>query len=286
MLKRRILIRVASLCFCIGKVFCLSSSCRRVFINSCPVYLLAPFAAVAVPESPLRLGIVNDLLADCDSRGCISSQDDSTEGGRCFAEPWTYESSMRESFAELRTVVMDFRAGGLGKDIDVEVVKDFEDPDGKFCYLRVAYVNKRSGAIDDAEWYLPRDDVLIQFRSGRRVGTPPDLTRENERRLESIRKTLHYDKIPVLRNRRRAFPFGESPFDSFGPSIRDFEGGSGSADPEDIFDPSAETSRDPRKMPGLRLEADPLAAPFVPSTKAMRQLKNERPQLDDYILPF
>ena len=64
------------------------------------------------------------------------------------------------------------------------------------------------------------------------------------------------------------------------------KGGSGSADPEDIFDPSAETSRDPRKMPGLRLEADPLAAPFVPSTKAMRQLKNERPQLDDYILPF
>ena len=251
--------------------------------SSFPGLLLLPSSAASVvPDSALRLGVVNGLLADCDSKQCVSSQDDATDGGRCFAEPWTYEGTMQEAFSELRSAVLEFRAGGLSKDIDVELSSAIVDPEGRFCYLRVAYVNRKSGAIDDAEFYLPSNDVTVQYRVARRNGVP-DITREMERRLESIRKTLHFDKIPVLRNRRRALPFGESPFDSFGPSVRDFDFADTEAvDAEDL----SASPRDPRKMKGLRLEADPLAAPFQPSTAAMRQLKNERPQLDDYILPF
>jgi uncharacterized protein (DUF1499 family) len=255
---------------------------RRSFFSSSVFFVPASIAA-AVPESPLRLGVVNGLLADCDSRTCISSQDDATNGGRCFAEPWTYDGSLKEAFAELKAAVVDFRAGGLSKDTTVEVISEMQDEGGRYSYLRVAYFNQKTGAIDDCEWYFPGNDVTVQFRIGRRAGTgAPDLTRELERRMENLRKSLGFEKIPVLRNRRRALPFGESPLDSFGPSTRDYD----YPDDADAVDAVELDAKNPLKMKGLRLEADPLAAPFVPSTKAMRQLKNERPQLDDMLLPF
>jgi hypothetical protein len=36
--------------------------------------------------------------------------------------------------------------------------------------------------------------------------------------LESVRIRLGWEEVPILRNRRRAFFFGESPFDDFGPT--------------------------------------------------------------------
>lgn len=73
-------------------------------------------------------------------------------------------------------------------------------------------------AIDDAEFYYAPDDTLIQFRASRR-GEPMSDFGANRKRLEQARISLGYDKVPVLRNRRRALVVVESPFDSFGPAM-------------------------------------------------------------------
>jgi len=72
--------------------------------------------------------------------------------------------------------------------------------------------------IDDAEWYFvdPTSDAVIEFRSARR-GNKGD-NGANARRMERIRIALGLEKVPVLRNRRRALFFMESPLDAFGPS--------------------------------------------------------------------
>jgi hypothetical protein len=36
--------------------------------------------------------------------------------------------------------------------------------------------------------------------------------------LEAVRIRLGWEEVPILRNRRRALFFGESPFDEFGPT--------------------------------------------------------------------
>jgi hypothetical protein len=59
---------------------------------------------------------------------------------------------------------------------------------------------------------------------------------------------LHWEKVPVLRNRKRAFMFFESPFDTFGPACNGVGCG------EDL------ESTDDLKRP-QRFDNDPLAAP-------------------------
>jgi len=79
-------------------------------------------------------------------------------------------------------------------------------------------------------------------------------------------------QIPVVRNRRRVFIFGESPFDTFGPSLS----------AQDEFEGTA--AAEAKEVKGRALmEWDPLAAPVEPPSAAMRALRNERPQLDDQL---
>lgn len=73
--------------------------------------------------------------------------------------------------------------------------------------------------VDDCEWYFTPHDVTVQFRAERRTGRPD--FGENRRRLDGLRQRLGWDLLPVLRNRRRALFFGESPFDDFGPALYD-----------------------------------------------------------------
>ena len=65
---------------------------------------------------------------------------------------------------------------------------------------------------------------IILYRSCRRGDDLTDFG-ANRNRIELIKKTLRLDNIAVLRNRRRAFLFGESPFDTFGPPTSMFEDG-------------------------------------------------------------
>mmetsp|Transcript_7612 Transcript_7612/g.9483 ORF Transcript_7612/g.9483 Transcript_7612/m.9483 type:complete len:138 (-) Transcript_7612:22-435(-) len=136
------------------------------------------------------------------------------------------------------------------------------------------YTNRITGAIDDAEWFIPRDDVTVQFRCARRgTGARRDLG-VNIKRLETIRLGLRWDKIPVLRNRRRALIFIESPLDSFGPGAQEATGTDADMDPSKAL----------RRWGG---DLDPKAPEWqAPTSNRMAALRNERPQLDDMRLPF
>jgi hypothetical protein len=90
-------------------------------------------------------------------------------------------------------------------------------------YLHVLWTDHNSQEISDGEFYITPHDTTIQFRisttqnnSGRSSIVQPSL--RNMDRAELIRKELQWLKLPILRNRQRAFFFIESDqFDTFGP---------------------------------------------------------------------
>ena len=66
-----------------------------------------------------------------------------------------------------------------------------------------------------------RDKTMVRlasFSTLRRGSSLPTDLGANRKRLERARIALGWDKVPVLRNRRRALVVVESPFDSFGPA--------------------------------------------------------------------
>ena len=103
-------------------------------------------------------------------------------------------------------------------------------------------------AVDDAEFFFAPEDTLVQFRSARRgeAGVSGDFS-ANRNRLEKVRIALGWEKVPVLRNRRRALVVVESPFDNFGPALY-----------SDVYS-----------------DADPAAVPFKPPTKFERAWMRE-----------
>ncbi|CAE8598901.1 unnamed protein product, partial [Polarella glacialis] len=170
------------------------------------------------------LGVMDGLLARCTGNlkslnSCVSSQDDRPE---VFEVPWQFpeavnsgktppseEALVSAKAAELRLAVA--QAGGT-------IVRSGED--GRYFRAEFKVDNPLLGKdTDDVEWYFTPDDLIVQFRAERRSGRAD--FGENRRRLEEIRTGLGWDPLPVLRNRRRAFFFFESPFDDFGPALYD-----------------------------------------------------------------
>ncbi|CAK0834217.1 unnamed protein product, partial [Prorocentrum cordatum] len=161
------------------------------------------------------LGVVDGLFEKCrgDLRGCVSSQDDR---GEVFQVPWQLpvEGLKAGAAADKIAALRQVREGAVlagGR-----VVKQ-EDR-----YLRVEFpveVPLLGPDVDDAEWYFPLDDGIVHFRAERRSGRAD--FGENARRLEGIREQLGWDPLPVVRNRRRALVFMESPLDDLGPSLFD-----------------------------------------------------------------
>lgn len=87
-------------------------------------------------------------------------------------------------------------------------------------YVRFLFTDGKTGEESLGEFYFTPNDTTVQFR----VETlnnrgPVTQSMRNLERCELIRKELRYQKIPVLRNRKRALFFVESDFDSFGPSL-------------------------------------------------------------------
>ena len=62
--------------------------------------------------------------------------------------------------------------------------------------------------------------MYAAVRSERRGAAPTDFG-SNRKRLEKARIALGWEKVPVLRNRRRALVVVESPLDTFGPATYD-----------------------------------------------------------------
>jgi hypothetical protein len=95
----------------------------------------------------------------------------------------------------------------------------------------MSIVDGKSGEQSTAEFYFTPNDTTVQFRIGS-VEASNNVLRasslRNMERSEQIRKELRYEKIPVLRNRKRSLIFFESDMDTFGP------GSSSLGPPEDM----------------------------------------------------
>ncbi|KAG5178639.1 hypothetical protein JKP88DRAFT_196325 [Tribonema minus] len=181
-------------------------------------------AATAPPQAGNCVecvGVVNDLLAPCpDAPTCVSTQDDKPY---CFMEPWAYEVTTSQA----KTLIANYLYTLPGAKIVAESER----------YLRAEVASLGGIAVDDVELYLTPNDYTVQFRANRRDGVT-DLG-QNRKRMERMRIALGFEKIPVLRNRTRAFIFGESFLDSFGPS------GFNNEVPEEMA-PGAMWDRDPK----------------------------------------
>lgn len=164
------------------------------------------------------LGVWDGLLADCPhgkimaaNAGCTSSQDD-TPG--IFSEPWDYSEATSLDWQEqMKILVPTIQLVSSRRGDRVEIISQM----GR--YLRVLFTDVKTGEQSIGEFYFTPNDTTVQFR----VGTTSDSlglvssSLKNMERCELIRKELRYQKLPVLRNRKRAFFFGESELDTFGP---------------------------------------------------------------------
>ena len=86
-------------------------------------------------------------------------------------------------------------------------------------YTRVLFEDSRTLEQTIGEFYFTPADTTVQFRlaSSSSPNYSSLMSMRNMDRSESIRQQLGYLKLPVLRNRRRTFVFGESELDTFGP---------------------------------------------------------------------
>mmetsp|Transcript_4795 Transcript_4795/g.7209 ORF Transcript_4795/g.7209 Transcript_4795/m.7209 type:complete len:209 (+) Transcript_4795:245-871(+) len=165
---------------------------------------------------------------------CASTIDDTSNGGKNFVEPWTYDDNdYHLALDRLMTV--------LGSD----VVKS----DDRFIVAR----RKGLWGEDYFEFYCTPNDNTIQIR----VLADSPLPSE---RLDKIRINAAFDKLDVLRNRRRAFGIFTSPFDSFGPSLLE------QSSTEDLT--------------SLLRDADPLSPNFQPPDKNTRKWIRESRQAE------
>lgn len=155
------------------------------------------------------IGVVDDLLASCNGeKNCVSSQDDRPT---VFREPWMYE----EEEGKLPNVIKKLKTGVSSLENERYQVKILREDDR---YIHVEFFDQRTEAIDDMEFYLTPNDNLIQFRASRRNQSKDGGL--NAKRLENIRIKGRFEKLPVLRDRKRTFFFVESDeFDRFGPSL-------------------------------------------------------------------
>jgi len=181
------------------------------------------FAAETVGKDPNCndrncLGVWDGLLADCPhgglptGAGCTCSQDD-TPG--IFSEPWDYAEAPNNSLdwqVQMRLLVPTIQLVSSKRGDQVQVLSQIDR------YLKVLFVDGKSGEKSIGEFYFTPEDTTVQFRVGSiSNGGVSFSSLKNIDRCEMIRKELRYLKVPVLRNRKRSLFFVESDLDTFGP---------------------------------------------------------------------
>merc|ERR1712146_108428 len=120
-----------------------------------------------------------------------------------------------EDEGNLKSVMIKLKNGVQSLEDERYKVKVLREDDR---YLHAEFFDYRTEAIDDMEFYLTPNDSLIQFRASRRNQSKDGGL--NAKRLENIRIKERFEKLPVLRDRKRTFFFVESDqFDRFGPSL-------------------------------------------------------------------
>jgi uncharacterized protein (DUF1499 family) len=186
--------------------------------------LVVATKSVQALESSPQLGIdESGLFQLCPDKNflpsCTSSQDDRP---KYFIAPWSYDGS----YENIKRRIVDY----IGRVFPKGSIVSNSDR-----YLRYEFRDSQSNTIDDTEFYFTPDDNTVQYRSCRRGDNIISDFGANGNRIEKIRIGLGLESVPILRNRRRKFIFGESPFDEFGPSTIQFEesnGVFGDADPK------------------------------------------------------
>jgi len=136
--------------------------------------------------------------------GCVSSQDDRPS---YFLPPWSYDGTMENAKRKLLDKIIN---------IPGAMIKKSSDMINYDRLIIVEFKNNNDNSIDDTEFYFTPNDNTIQYRSICR-NKNFDFGR-NRQRIENIRISLHYENIPVLRNRKKVLFFIESPLDEFGPN--------------------------------------------------------------------
>ena len=165
---------------------------------------------------------------------CVSSQDDSPP---VFLPPWQFDGNYVNIKSRLLVYVSSLKGAELIQDRD------------RYIRFRFTDINDKN-VVDDMEFYFTPSDSIIQFRSCRRGNNVLTDFGVNRKRIEDIRIKLGLESIAVLRNRRRSFIFGESQFDSFGPTTIQFD---------KVID---KISGDMSDNKGVYGELDPLAPVF------------------------
>ena len=186
---------------------------RRQWLATTLVVATSPaHAAETVGKDPdcndsTCLGVWDGLLADCPhlkgSSSCVSSQDD-TPG--VFAEPWDYSESTMDDWQTQQERLIRVLVDQQGARLLVQ--------EGR--YLRVVL------GADQAigEFYFTPNDTTVQFRIAASSSNNNNWSRRSnnlQERAEHVRQSLSFDKLPVLRNRKRSLFFVESEWDTFGP---------------------------------------------------------------------
>lgn len=228
-LSRRRLCLALALARCAALQPSVPTPTRRLALAAAGAALLPLHRRAGASELWPRDGLFPDCPTASDA--CVSSQDDRPAA---WDNPWIAEGSVPDAMARLREVV-ERRLGG-------RVLAS----DERFLRAEFTESTPLGSSVDVAEWFYAPDDELVQFRAARRGDAISDFG-ANRRRLEKARIALGWEKVPVLRNRRRAFVVGESPFDSFGPALY-----------SETYD-----------------DKDPLASPFEPPSKLLRQWARE-----------
>lgn len=208
-----------------------NSSRRRAIQDG--VSFLGGIFAIMAPAEPLLavetvgkdpdcndrtcLGVWDGILADCPhggltwGAGCTSSQDD-TPG--IFSEPWDYSEAPTNSLdweVQMRLLVPTIQLVSTRRGDQAQILSQVER------YLRVLFVDGKTGEKSVGEFYFTPNDTTVQFRVASLADKGGLTSLRNLERCEMIRKELRYLKVPVLRNRKRSLFFVESDLDTFGP---------------------------------------------------------------------
>jgi uncharacterized protein (DUF1499 family) len=124
-------------------------------------------------EVHMNVGMQSERLKPCpESPNCVVSQ--YPEDDNHFIEPWSYTVSHKRARQKLIAILKETHK--------VNFLKQEE------TYLHTTFTIPVFGFVDDVEFYLPKNQKIIHFRSASRVGYS-DLG-VNKRRIKNIRQEL------------------------------------------------------------------------------------------------
>ena len=141
-------------------------------------------AACSTPTIAAAADGFDEAIVLCpDSRvACVSSYD--AKPGH-FVEPWEYDGARADAVSSVTAAAE--REGGV-------VARDESSSRG--TTLRVKF----AASSDEAIFWFPTDDFLVNFRSERTDGALWDGS-ANKLRIDRMRKSLGYAPAPMVRNR-------------------------------------------------------------------------------------